>query len=58
MAGSPKTLTENVRVRMTPATRKALLQAAEREQRSPGFIARRAIERELERLRKSSTTEA
>jgi len=51
-------LTENVRVRMTPSTRKALQQAAKREQRTPGYIARRAVERELERLRKSSTTEA
>jgi predicted DNA-binding protein len=52
------TLTENVRVRMTPSTREELRQAAKREQRTPGFIARRAIERELERLRSSSKREA
>jgi len=51
-------LTENVRVRLTPSTRTELQQAARREQRTPGFIARRAIERELERLRSSSKREA
>ena len=45
-------LTENVRVRMKPSTRKELQAAAAREQRTPGFVARRAIERELERLGK------
>ena len=49
--GAAETLTASVRVRLTPTMKTALEHAAGREQRSPSSVARRAIERELERMR-------
>jgi predicted transcriptional regulator len=48
-------LTENVRVRMTPSERAELEQVAISERRSASAVARRAIERELERVRAGSS---